>query len=1122
MPSFSLDLALERDAWRDQFSDSTLRRSMDYVHDIAVDVQDDGDSVTLIAGVKGSSRRPYATRVRIERVRGRSFHYFAECSCPVGEDCKHAAAVLMAASLMEHDGKTTTAVTTATTPAKPKPAPVPEWKRWLQRLEQAKTEVVGPEGWRGESERRIAVIFDAVDSYVPARLVAKLVWVRPLQNGRLGKVEPIRTDGFGNDLDNALLSPLWYDRLARLLIGPAAWHARQQGMRLLKGEHAEALLEELLNSDAPCFWQKTTSVQIRLGPVRAPDWQWRMDAEGVQRLSPGRGLLLRIGGDWMYDPDTAMLQRVAHADAAPPLDALLQMPALPAEDSAAFVESLRTHALLGPLPLPETIAIAPVREIAPTPVLRLSLAALKRGAWASEPHGTLPRARLEFDYGGIRLPGPPAQEDARRIVDGTLHRIRRDRAAEAAALVAVTRAELFPIRVVQGLQRRIDDSALMYDYVAGRREAEIHDAESLLRKASALTREGFRVETDADFPVTIATTPDDWYVAIGDSPSGEAWFDTELGIELDGKRVSVLPILQRALADHRLDLTNAAPGEPEDAVWHAPLPDGRVVALPLKKLRGLIAPLLQWISGQGDGVSLRLPRSAAGILDDLGAVARLELHGRTAAALRDLAAALRAGGGARAIAPPRALKASLRPYQQDGLTWLGVLGKAGLGGVLADDMGLGKTVQILAHLLKERESGRLQAPALVVCPTSVVGNWQEQAERFAPLLRLRVLHGSDRHAAYGDLDDCDLAITTYALLPRDRETLTRQRFALAVFDEAQALKNAASQAAQVARALRAGRKIAVTGTPLENHLGELWAQFDCVLPGLLGDARSFVRHFRTPIEKHGDRQRQAQLNRRIAPFVLRRTKAQVARELPPKTEIVRTLALSGKQRALYETLRLRMHDKVQAAVERRGLAQSSIVILDALLKLRQACCDPRLVKLDAAKKADESAKLDALLPMLEALLAEGRRVLLFSQFTQMLDLIEIALREREMRWLRLDGESRDRAQLVKRFQSGEAPLFLISLKAGGVGLNLTAADTVIHYDPWWNPAVEAQATDRAHRIGQTQPVFVYKLICAGTVEEKIQSLQRRKGDLAHAVLEGGTSARLRFDAADIADLFAPM
>lgn len=316
----------------------------------------------------------------------------------------------------------------------------------------------------------------------------------------------------------------------------------------------------------------------------------------------------------------------------------------------------------------------------------------------------------------------------------------------------------------------------------------------------------------------------------------------------------------------------------------------------------------------------------------------------------------------------------------------------------------------------------------------------------------------------------------------------------------------------------------MTDTPLENHLGELWAQFDAVEPGLLGSEKQFTRLYRTPIEKHGDSDRQQRLNRRTSGLLLRRRKQDVLTDLPAKTEIVHTLELEDAQRGLYETLRLAQHARVQQAVQARGLPQAGIIVLDALLKLRQACCDPRLVKLPSARKIRHSAKLDALLELLDGLLDEGRRILLFSQFTEMLALIEEALRKRKIDYQILTGQTppRERSALVKRFQNGDTPVFLISLKAGGVGLNLTAADTVIHYDPWWNPAVEAQATDRAHRIGQDKPVFVYRLICAGTVEEKIQAMQGRKADLARAVLEGGASTRLRFDEDDLRELFAPM
>jgi SNF2 family DNA or RNA helicase len=309
---------------------------------------------------------------------------------------------------------------------------------------------------------------------------------------------------------------------------------------------------------------------------------------------------------------------------------------------------------------------------------------------------------------------------------------------------------------------------------------------------------------------------------------------------------------------------------------------------------------------------------------------------------------------------------------------------------------------------------------------------------------------------------------------------------------------------------------------MENHLGELWSQFAFLMPGLLGDAKRFARVFRTPIEKKQDGERRAVLARRLKPFLLRRTKAMVAADLPPKTEMVQPLELLGPQRDLYETVRLSMHEKVREAVAAKGLARSHIIVLDALLKLRQVCCDPRLVKLAAAKRVAASAKLAHLLEMLPALIEDGRRILLFSQFTSMLDLIKPALGERGIDFVELRGDTADRARPVARFQSGKVPLFLISLKAGGTGLNLTAADTVIHYDPWWNPAVEDQATDRAHRIGQKKPVFVFKLVAQGTVEERMLELQARKKALAAGIYAEGGNAAAALGPADIEHLFAPL
>jgi SNF2 family DNA or RNA helicase len=338
---------------------------------------------------------------------------------------------------------------------------------------------------------------------------------------------------------------------------------------------------------------------------------------------------------------------------------------------------------------------------------------------------------------------------------------------------------------------------------------------------------------------------------------------------------------------------------------------------------------------------------------------------------------------------------------------------------------------------------------------------------------------------------------------------------MVIADEAQFVKNPATAAAKALRRLTARHRLALTGTPLENHLGELWALFDFVSPGFLGDAKGFTKNWRTPIEKRGSVERQKQLARRVRPFLLRRTKAEVATDLPPKTEIVESIALGQQQRDLYDGIRLSMHKKLRDLIAAKGLKRSRIELLDALLKLRQACCDPRLVKTAGTPAKAGSAKLERLMEMLPSLIEDGRKILLFSQFTSMLELIQNELRQAQIPFVLLTGDTTDRATPVRRFQRGEVPLFLISLRAGGTGLNLTAADTVIHYDPWWNPAVEAQATDRAHRIGQDKPVFVYKLMTLDTIEVKMGELKGRKQALADGLFDPEAGSALDISESDV-------
>jgi SNF2 family DNA or RNA helicase len=473
-------------------------------------------------------------------------------------------------------------------------------------------------------------------------------------------------------------------------------------------------------------------------------------------------------------------------------------------------------------------------------------------------------------------------------------------------------------------------------------------------------------------------------------------------------------------------------------------------------------------------------------------------------AVRDKLASLRQ---ALATTPrvPRGLQAELRDYQRDGFLFLARLAQAGLGACLADDMGLGKTVQALALLLARARSG----PALVVAPTSVCRNWHDEARRFAPQLRVHALgDAADRAACLGSVVAGDVLLVSYGLLVVCAEMLVQKRFATIVFDEAHALKNPDTRRAAAARALFGDARVALTGTPVENRLGELHALFDQLAPGLLGARERFERAFASPIAQ-GDKHAAAQLRTVVRPFVLRRTKAQVLDELPEKTEITRVVSPSADERAFYEALRRRALERVEKATRTAG-NRARIDVLAEITKLRRAAIDPRLVGGD---EAPAGAKLEVLAEIVRELGEEGHRALVFSQFLEVLDRAGERLAADGVRCVRLDGtmNADARAAAVEAFQSAQADVFLLSLRAGGVGMNLTAADYVIHLDPWWNPAVEDQATDRAHRIGQQRPVTVVRLVTEGTIEEKVLRLHASKRALYSDAIGETGGARIDLD-----------
>lgn len=527
------------------------------------------------------------------------------------------------------------------------------------------------------------------------------------------------------------------------------------------------------------------------------------------------------------------------------------------------------------------------------------------------------------------------------------------------------------------------------------------------------------------------------------------------------------------------------------------LPDGSVGVLPEEWLRkyGFLTGL-----GKSEGDVLKFSRNQAALLDSM-------LASQPEIAFDDgfstARSQLQSFQGIQPIEPPPMFRGELRPYQKEGLGWLDYLEEFGFGGVLADDMGLGKTVQVLAQMARWRESAERRSPTLIVVPRSLVFNWIQEAGRFTPNLRVLDYTGPSRQSSLSQFGKYDLIFTTYGTLRSDIVELSKFEFDYVILDEAQAIKNADSQAAKAARILKGRNRLAMSGTPIENHLGELWSLFEFINPGMLGSASVFKR-LATAATGSDPAAREA-LARSLRPFILRRTKKQVVKDLPEKTEQFLHCDLEPAQRAYYDQIRDHYRQALlrnEAAAASGGkLAGSKIEVLEALLRLRQAACHPGLI--DGARKDESSAKLDVLLPHLEEVIDEGHKVLVFSQFTSFLAIVKKRLDEAGIKYEYLDGSTRDRQARVDNFQSDPSiPVFLISLKAGGLGLNLTAAEYVYLLDPWWNPAVEAQAIDRSHRIGQTQHVFAYRLIATDTVEQKIVELQEHKRDLANAILGG--------------------
>ncbi|MFO0610087.1 MAG: SNF2-related protein [Polyangiales bacterium] len=890
-------------------------------------------------------------------------------------------------------------------------------------------------------------------------------------------------------------------------------------LSLLRGRRAliEPTLMELRFADDPLVPKMDLELAVATVRVKIV-FERKSDA---RRYGLSQGLWFEGQPGWHVDTTQGTARPIAESVTPAWLERLSRAPSIshPVDDLGRLLSDIIPRAALSlNVELPELASIADLVDATPTFTLRAE------GDLASV------RATLKAVYGDVELDVAPAElPPPLAILPGGGERprvIRRDIGAEREAANTLFELGLgLPEEHEQWFEAHGDKAVTFWTEGLG-----------------SLPDTWDRYIPDDLVDVTVRETP---VTAKARVSSGVDWLSLDVEFESEGAAVNEDDLRRAILEGRRL----------------VRLQDGTFAPVSKEKIEEVLTRMAEiFASGRK-----QLPLSQAGRIQDL---LRLVPGARVEPSARDLLASM-SEHRIEAVTPPAELKATLRPYQAEGFSWLVFLHKARTGGVLADDMGLGKTLQTLALLLWVRDEATrspaeapAEAPApaaaqtsaaaadrpltrrtsatvvssakarkpvegapakktrkgeaapakkgdaptrraplsLVVAPTSVVTNWMREIERFAPTLKAVAWMGPDRERLAPELATADVVLTSYALLRRDEDFFQKQELAYAILDEAQNIKNPLSATARAAKKLRSKRRLALTGTPIENRLSEIWSIFDFLAPGMLGDLATFEERYARPVDR-GDAEATRRLRAVIHPLTLRRTKSEVAKDLPERIVVERECELPPIQRTLYQQILAQVRANVLGEIDRVGVARSQIAILAGLTRLRQAACDPRLLKLPGEYTDDDSGKLDSLMEVISEAIQSGHRTLVFSQFVEMLTLIRRAMEREGVKYEYLDGSTKDRMDRVDRFNGDDSiPVFLISLKAGGAGLNLTGADTVVHFDPWWNPAVEDQATDRAHRIGQTRVVTAYRLIAKSTIEEKIMALSAKKRELVANVL----------------------
>lgn len=1030
------------------------------------DLYTEPDKTFIVSTVQGG----YLYEQEIELSEHPALFIHASCSCPVGYKCKHTVAALLHYIDMHK-----------ITP----PKDTKSSEKWLQTF----LEIYTPKkDLSTPSNSDFFIIFRLLRGTRGDEF--EVCKAKRLKNGTVSKGTPLSLENlfyysnlryhydYITEEDEKLIKQLSYTT-----------EDRYNTTYKFKGEFGALLLKQLVQSER-CYYKNNTTALTLYPTAKKLTFEWietRGEHTLVSNLYDTEELFFNTIPPMCIDFETHRLYEVETAYQTEGLHCMLNAPAIPTETLTHMTQKILEQNLDVTFPIPQQLK----EEVAIPPTPYLYLYTHQNGS------NKIHIMELHFMYGDYEVNCYPFKQSEPLIKEQKIINIIRDERAE------------------KQFQEEITSLGFLFDTTRnGYISTTVPHKQAAIERWRVFTethllvlqQSGWKIEIDESFHFNFEYAD---AITIQSHEEGEMnpWFELSFSVEVQGKQVQLMPIISSLLEEY--DVISEIPER-----INLELEEGKFLHLESKNIKPILKTIFELFDKkEGDALVIKPYDAHLLAIDE-----KSEIVWKGAKELKELALKLKNFQGIASIQPAKTLDATLRTYQQFGLDWLNFLYTFKFGGILADDMGLGKTIQTLAFLQYLKSHTMLNGPTLIIMPTSLIGNWKSEIKKFTPELRYLELYGIQREEKFKEIQNHDIILTTYQLAQRDVQQYQKEKFLYIILDEAQKIKNPKTKMAQAIKSFSSTYKLALSGTPIENHLGELWSIFDFLMPGFLGDLSSFKTLYQTPIEKEHDMTKASLLNKKVKPFILRRTKEEVALELPAKTEIIKRATFGNKQATLYENIRISMEKKVREAIQGKGLSRSHITILDALLKLRQVCCDPSLLKLESSKNIKESTKLAMFLELIEELHTEKRKVLVFSQFTAMLTLLEKEIKALKIPYTKLTGSTRKREEAIEKFTQGEAQIFLISLKAGGVGLNLVEADTVIHYDPWWNPAVENQATDRAYRIGQDKPVFVYKLIVENSIEEQILKLQEKKRSLQEGIYEESENKEERFHTEALVEL----